>query len=95
MDMKGAGMKWNVATAKQKLPQLLRQAENGPQLIYNRNRFVAAVIPAASYEAFLAWQESQGSLWDDFSQLQKLCAEEDYILETPPRENRANPFGDD
>ena len=87
-------MRWNVANAKQKLPQLLRQSEEGPQLIYNRDRFVAAVIPAAAYEAFLAWQESQGSLWNDFSQLQKICAEEDYSLEIPPRLNRPNPFGD-
>jgi hypothetical protein len=32
------------------------------------------------------------SLADTFAQLRRLCAEENYILEIPPRQDRPNPF---
>lgn len=36
---------WSVAEAKQGFSEMLRRAESRPQMIYRRNRLVAAVIP--------------------------------------------------
>ena len=43
-------MSWSIAQAKQRFSELLRQAAEAPQLIFNRERMVAAVI-----DARLAW----------------------------------------
>jgi hypothetical protein len=50
-------------------------------------------VEAELFQDFLAWQQQQSkpSLADAFSQLRQLCAEENYTLEIPPREDRSNP----
>ncbi|WP_296899130.1 type II toxin-antitoxin system prevent-host-death family antitoxin, partial [Thiohalocapsa sp.] len=50
-------MSWKIADAKQRFSELVRQAVAEPQLIYNRNRLVAAVIDAEDYQAFTAWSD--------------------------------------
>jgi len=37
-------MNWNIAQAKQHFPEVVKQAGTEPQIIYNRNTPVAAVI---------------------------------------------------
>lgn len=49
-------MNWNIADAKQKFSELIQAAENEPQWIYNRDRLVAAVVPAEALQEFLAWR---------------------------------------
>jgi hypothetical protein len=71
-------------------------AVSEPQLIYNHDKLVAAVVEAELFQDFLAWQQQQRkpSLADAFSQSRQLCAEENYTLEIPLREDRFNPFVD-
>jgi prevent-host-death family protein len=86
-------MKWTIAAAKRNFAELLRHAHEEPQSIFNRDRFVAAVIDAETFEAFKAWQESQRkSLGEALGELQTICREEDYSLEPVKRENRPTPF---
>lgn len=43
-------MPWNIAQAKQRFSEIVRRAAEGPQLIYNRKRLVAAVIDAELHQ---------------------------------------------
>lgn len=89
-------MNWKIEEAQQKLSELINAAVTEPQLIYNQDKLIAAIIEAELFQDFLAWQQQQRkpSLANAFSQLRKLCAEENYTLEIPPREDRFNPFVD-
>jgi hypothetical protein len=49
-------MKWTVAQARESFADLLQSAQQEPQSIFNRDRFVAAVIDAETFAAFQAWQ---------------------------------------
>jgi hypothetical protein len=88
---------WKVADAKQKLSEVIRAANEEPQWLYNRDRLVAAVVEPETLQEFLTWREGQRrpSLGEVFSELRRLCAEEDYTLEIPARLDRPNPFADD
>jgi prevent-host-death family protein len=93
-------MSWNIADAKQRFSEVVKQAVAEPQLIYNRKRLVAAVIDADDYQAFKAWSEQRAtrSLGDELAELRQLLQEEDYELTLPPRTTRADAFtaaGDD
>lgn len=90
-------MSWKIAEAKQNLSRLLRQAAEEPQLIYRRNRRVAAVIDAETFELFEAWREQRErrrSLAEAFAELRGLCADEDYELPAVERSDRFNPFAE-
>lgn len=89
-------MNWNIAEAKQKFSELVRAAEDEPQWIYNRDKLVAAVVPAEELQEFLAWRSEKGlpSLGDAFAELRRICADEGYTLDIPPRQARPNPFLD-
>ena len=89
-------MNWNIADAKQKFSELIRAAEDEPQWIYNRDKLVAAVIPAATLQEFLDWQTKRErlSLGEAFAELRRICKEEEYTFEIPPRVERSNPFAD-
>jgi antitoxin (DNA-binding transcriptional repressor) of toxin-antitoxin stability system len=85
---------WKVADAKQRFSEVVRAAGEEPQLIFNRDRLVAAVVEPELLEEFLAWRREvdRPSLAEAFSELRRLCAEEDYTFEIPSREDRPNPF---
>ena len=87
-------MRWHVAEAKQKFSEVVRATAEEPQLIFNRNRLVAAVVDAKTFQAFQAWydQQSRSTLAETFAELRRLCAEEAYTLTLPPRQDRANAF---
>lgn len=89
-------MTWNIAQAKQHFSQIVRQATQGPQLIYNRKRLVAAVIDAEEYRAFKEWsaRDSSRTLASEMADLRQILREEDYELRLPPRSTRANEFMD-
>ncbi len=89
-------MDWRIAQAKQRFSELINAATKEPQLIYNRERLVAAVIEAEMFQEFLAWRDrrEKTSLADAFRDLHQLMAEEDYTLEVPSRQDRPNPFAD-
>lgn len=87
-------MSWRVAEAKQHFSEVIKATADEPQLIYNRNRLVAAVVNADLFKAFEAWRDQQqrSTLADAFSELQQLCQDEAYTLEIPARQNRENAF---
>lgn len=91
-------MSWNVAQAKQHLSEVLRLAAEEPQVIYNRSRPVAAVIPAEDLEAFQTWkagqQAPQRTLVEEFAELRALLVEAGFEDGIPlePRTDRPNAF---
>ncbi|MEK6814064.1 MAG: type II toxin-antitoxin system prevent-host-death family antitoxin [Nitrospirota bacterium] len=87
-------MRWKVSDAKQKFSDLVRRASREPQLVYNRERLVAAVVSGHEFEVFHSWKETQTrrSIGEAFEELRRIENEEKYILEIPPREDRPNPF---
>jgi prevent-host-death family protein len=89
-------MDWKIAEAKQRFSELVKAAEDEPQWIYNRDKLVAALVPAEAMKEFMDWrQQREGrTLADAFEELRHLCEEEEYVLEIPPRQERPNPFPD-
>jgi prevent-host-death family protein len=77
-------MKWTVAEARDKFADLLQNAHKEPQSIFNRNRFVAAVIDAETFAAFEAWQkERRQDMANALDELGDICWQDDYRLEPP------------
>jgi hypothetical protein len=89
-DMSPAKKSWSIATARQHLPQLVGLAAREPQLVYRRDKLVAAVVsPELAVEAS---RLGRASLASKLAELQRLCAEERYALAAPPRRDRRNPL---
>ncbi len=90
-------MNWNVAQAKQKLSEVLRGASEEPQLIFNREKLVAAVVDSATFKEFRKWKQESDrkSIGEEFAELRAICAEEgEWELPVPVREDRRNPFAE-
>lgn len=89
-------MRWKVAEAKRHFSQLIRDAEEAPQVILNRDRVVAAVVDPDTFEAFEAWraETQRTTIADAFDELRRICAEESYMIEPVTRTDRPNPFAD-
>jgi prevent-host-death family protein len=87
-------MPWNIAQAKQRFSEIVRRTAEGPQLIYNRKRLVAAVINAEDYRAFKEWSERTAgrTLAEELAELRQIMQEESYDLTLPPRSTRQNTF---
>lgn len=83
-------MDWRVGQAKQRLSELLRESASEPQLVYSRDRLVAAVISAELFEEFESWREARRrrSLDQSFDEVREICREEGYALDTGEREDR-------
>lgn len=89
-------MRWSIAEAKQKFSDVVRRAGQEPQLIFNRDRMVAAVVDPQTFEAFRAWRERDQSrtLADAFAELRQIAKEKAYALELPARSDRRNAFAE-
>ena len=77
MDIMDGEMEWKIAEAKQRLSELIRASAHGPQLIYNRDTPVAAVIAAGELADYEAWKQSkkqQPTLADEFARLRAVAA---------------------
>lgn len=90
-------MNWNIAQAKQRFSEVVKQANEAPQLIYNRNQPVAAVIGAEDFAAFEEWRKAQThrrSLADEFAELRALANGDEDPLPDPDRigNERVNAF---
>lgn len=87
-------MRWKVAEAKQRFSELLRKAEKEPQLIYNRDRLVGAVIDPETLEAIRTWsaKHQRIPLAKALEELRQLASKENYKFEFPSREDRPNPI---
>jgi hypothetical protein len=87
--------RWNVADAKRRFSEVMRLAVSEPQLIYNRERLVAAVVDPEMLEEFRRWRVLRGrSVAERFAEYRVLAAEEEYELEIPERRDRDNPFAE-
>lgn len=87
-------MSWKIEEAKQKFSELIDAVTEEPQLIYDQNQMIAAVVKADVFQEFLLWQHQKSSLANAFAELREICAEENYQLEVPPRRDRLNPFAE-
>ena len=87
---------WKVAEAKEKFSEMLRHASHFPQLIFSRDRLVAVVMAPETYEKLESWERSREkvNLGEAFGELRRLCSEESYIIEVPPRVDRVNVFAE-
>lgn len=88
---------WKIGDAKEQFSEVVRQAEVEPQRIYNRDRFVAAVLDAETFQEFERWRQQQqaATLATRFSELQRITGEEKYRLTLPRRRDRRTSFDDD
>ena len=88
-------MNWTLESAKQHFTELINQAAQEPQSIFNDKQIVVAVIDAQTFKAFEQWQQTQSkkrSPANAFEELRQLCLEENYTLEIPNRYDRENAF---
>lgn len=87
-------MTWKIGDAKQHFSEVIRDAAEEPQLIYNRDKPVAAVIASQRLAEYLAWEAAQRrpSMAERLAEARRICAEEEYRLETPARADRENPL---
>lgn len=80
--------RWTIASARRNLPALIGMAAREPQRVYRRNKLVAAVVDPRVADAVS--EANQPTLGEAVSELQRICAEDDYELVVPPRRDRAN-----
>jgi len=83
-------MKWKIAEAKKYFSEVVRNARDEPQMIYNREKIVGVIINPSDYEKFQEFREkaSRDSLASAFSVLRDICEEENYRIEPSERKNR-------
>ncbi len=89
-------MKWSTAQARERLSQLVRAADDEPQVITNRGRPVAVVIDPEEYEAFRRWRErhSGWTMAELLDGLKTACQDEDYEWNVVKRGDRPNAFAE-
>jgi antitoxin (DNA-binding transcriptional repressor) of toxin-antitoxin stability system len=81
---------WNVGEAKQQFSELLRRSERQPQLIYRRNRLIAAVV--AMDETKASALNEPITLADRFDEIREVFRQEKTQLRAPRRRDRKNDF---
>lgn len=84
---------WKISEAKARLSEVVSNCVEEPQVLYNRQKPVAALIDIEEYEAFLAYKEAQkkptiAEMLDELREINKV--EEDFG-ELPPRVDRPLP----
>ena len=82
--------RWLTGEAKQRFSEVLRQSEQEPQQIYRRDRLVAAVISADTFEEFESWRHARQrrTLAEAFDEVRELCVRYDYDLDPGERADR-------
>ena len=73
-------MVWTIEEAQQKLTELIDAANVEPQIIYEQEKPVAAIVEAELFKEFLTWhqQRQKLSLDEAFAELRQLCRQENY-----------------
>lgn len=86
-------MRWKVAEAKQRFSEMLRAAQEEPQVVYKRDTLVAAVVGGETLEELQALQARKRSktLAEATEELRRLVAEEGELV-IPERRDRPNAF---
>lgn len=84
-------MRWSVSEAKQRFSTVVKSAASEPQLIFNRDRLVAAVVDGETLEAFEEWRRRKDApLGERLAELRRIADEEKYVLTVDERRNRPN-----
>ena len=81
-------MHWNIALAKQRLSELIRDTAREPQVIYNRDSPVAVVIAAEELTEYSAWKRDrarQTTLAEEFDRLRDLAGGHHDPMPVPDR----------
>jgi len=88
-------MRWSVSEAKQRFSTVVKSAASEPQLIFNRDRLVAAVVDGETLGEFEEWRgRKRASLGERLTELRRIADEEDYVLTAGERRDRANAFAE-
>jgi len=77
---------WNVGAAKQRFSEVLRRSEKSPQLIYRREKLVAAII-AVEDRSDVPGAEGR-SIGDRFAEARRVFRKANYRLPSSTRRNR-------
>jgi PHD/YefM family antitoxin component YafN of YafNO toxin-antitoxin module len=88
-------MKWEISRAKQSFSELVHSAKDEPQLIYEQNELVAAVISPDELRELQEYRESsrhRPSLAEAAARVRQVVLETGEELEIPPRTDRPNAF---
>lgn len=87
-------MTWDITEAQEKFTDLLTASHQEPQLIYNEQGLVAAVIQGDVWQQFIIWKRQQQTrtIADAFAELRQICQDENFTLEIPERQDRNNTF---
>ena len=88
-------MQWKIAQAKQSFSQLVRSAGQEPQLIYNRDRLVAAVIAPEDLRDLQEYRDREHpkqTLAAATARVREVVLEDGEELEISPRTSRPNAF---
>jgi prevent-host-death family protein len=88
---------WKISEAKARLSEVVSNCVEEPQVLYNRQKPVAALIDIEEYEAFLAYKQSTkkktiAEMLDELDEIKKL---EPGDFELPPRTSRPIPYLDE
>jgi hypothetical protein len=81
---------WKVGAAKQRFSEVLRRSEQAPQLIYRRDRLVAAVI-SVDNETEVPGVD-RATIAQRFAEIRDVIRRERYRLPPAPRKMRSNDF---
>jgi len=81
---------WKVGQAKQQFSEVLRRSESVPQLIYRRNRLIAAVV--AMDETGEKPTSRPLTIGDRLDEARELFQSANYELPVPRHRSRANDF---
>jgi len=90
MVMKMDKNRWKVGEAKQQFSKVVRRSERAPQMIYRRNRLVAAVVSVD--EAQRTVMDRPLTIGERFEEARALLRQENYELPQARRRSRANAF---
>jgi prevent-host-death family protein len=85
---------WTVSQAKQHFSEVVRAAAQEPQVVVNRGRPVAVVVEPKRFEEYEQARAKgrRPSLAEAVEELRRICAEDNWELEVPPRTDRPNAF---
>ena len=88
---------WKISEAKARLSEVVSNCVEEPQLLYNRQKPVAALVDIQEYEAFLAYKKSQQkpTMAEMLAELREINKIEPEMDELPPRTSRPIPYLDE
>ncbi len=88
-------MLWSITQAQHYFSNVIEQAAEEPQMIGNRDRLIAAVIDAETFERFQRWRQRHDpikTLGEAFAELRQLTGDDENPLPDPQRHDRPHAF---